>query len=98
MRFIEIRDTETTEKAQTKLKKFITDGKFSKIITNMQLGSILQETQIIDEYLKNPHGNPFIISQIKNIEIYVDPNMNWNDTRLICDDEEILVKIPEFYI
>ena len=95
MKKIEINE-ENLAKAQYKLRSLIEDGDFKKVVTNIQLGAALVNTFIENECTLNIEEktgtSEYQIGVIKNIKIFIDPMMNWDDTRLICDDEEILIE------
>ncbi|MCK9574618.1 MAG: hypothetical protein WC979_01795 [Candidatus Pacearchaeota archaeon] len=75
---------------------------YNKIITNAQLGTFLmdafeaQQLPVIKPSLgliKNPET--YKIIKLKHADVFVDPNMRWDDTKLIfkSNDKEKIVEI-----
>ena len=89
--------------ALKKVMEYVNENKeYNKLSVNGQLGSFLMdafESQNL-EVIKQPTGMrkepiPYKIIKLKHTEIFVDPNMLWDDTRLIfeSDSDTKIVKV-----
>ena len=72
----------------------------TKVVTNAQIGVMLQD---LAEYTMLKHTQSgdspteeYPIGTVSGIDIYVDPNMQWTDLRMIFNDgHEIKVELGE---
>jgi len=62
------------------------------ITCNVQIATALQDCMEFNPFnrLDGPPAKPFLIGDIKGIDIWVDPNMSWTDTRVIWSDNVVL--------
>lgn len=86
---------ETTHKSQLQLRSFIAERKNQRVVTNIQIGSALMDVLSYPEITlkigEKTGMKEYEIGQIGNTLVFVDPMMKWDDTRIICDGEEILI-------
>ncbi len=82
----------------SKISMYLKRYDVEEIITNSKIGTVLQDdNRFIYEPLNNVLSiahkpDPYLIGNLYNIKVKVDPNMRWDDDRIIPKGSELRLR------